>query len=187
MSLLNAADKLYVGSTPVDRVYAGANLAWEAGGVEPPVTGPDARLITSFTPGGDRNDFTGQVGVRLGIGTSNMLVSWCGIRRHHTDGPRTVHLYEWFADALQWSVTIDLTGHADGEFVWKAIAPYTLLANGYYALMMDCTQGDGKIWTNPGPVTMPSIVNIYDTYRVAAGPLQTGMSGAMFVGLDLGW
>lgn len=31
MTLLNEADKIYIGSTPADRVYAGANLVWEAG------------------------------------------------------------------------------------------------------------------------------------------------------------
>jgi hypothetical protein len=36
MTLLNEADKVYIGSSPADRVYAGANLVWEAGAAVAP-------------------------------------------------------------------------------------------------------------------------------------------------------
>jgi hypothetical protein len=169
MTLLNTANKLFFGATAVDRVYLGAQLVWE-----PPVTGPTASLLQSFTPGTDRNDFTGEVGVRLGIGAAPIPVSWVGIRHNGYGGTRTVKLYEWFSGAVQRSVNIDLTGGVPGEYVWAPIPPITLGAGGYYALLMVCTASDGQWWRNPGPVTFaPSIVNVYDSYYAG--------------GLDLGW
>jgi hypothetical protein len=181
MALINTADKIFVGATPVDKVYAGANLVWE-----PEPAGPTASLVTSYTPGTDRNDFTGEVGVRLGIGTTALPVSWVGMRHNGVGGTRTVKLYEWFSGTVQRTVTVNLTGGTAGAWVWTPMSPITLGASGYYALLMVCTASDGQTWKNPGPVTMTSqIVNIYDSYY--AGGLQTGLVNSSFVGLDLGW
>ena len=152
------------------------------------VTGPDASLLVAYTAGPDRNDFSGEVGVRLGIGPTDVVCTWMGLRCHPGNtGSRTLLLYEWFTNSVVRSVDVDLTGATAGAFVWAAIPPTTLLANGYYALMMACTAGM-QAWANSGPATLTSaIVNVYDCYRIGAGPLSTGAVDAMFVGVDLGW
>jgi hypothetical protein len=100
-------------------------------------------------------------------------------------GTRKLNLYEWFTDALVATATVDFTGKVANEYAWASIAPTTLAAGGYYALMMEATVGM-QPWSNPGPVTLqPSITNIYDCYR--SGTLQTGLANQMFAGLDLGW
>lgn len=181
MTVLNTASKVYKGSALASAVYAGANKVWPAA-----AAGPAASILVSYTPGTDRNDFTGEVGVRLGIGTSPLTVSWVGMRHNGVGGTRTVKLYEWFSSAVQRTVTVDLTGGTAGAYVWTPMTPITLGANGYYALLMVCTASDGQTWKNPGPVAMTSqIVNIYDSYY--AGGLQTGLQNSSFVGLDLGW
>jgi hypothetical protein len=178
---INEAAKIQLGAQTATAVYLGANKVWSAA-----PAGPVAHLVTSYTPGTDRNDFTGEVGVRLGIGAAPLPVSWVGMRHNGVGGTRTVKLYEWFSGAVQRTVTVDLAGGTAGQMVWTPMPAITLEANGYYALLMVCTAYDGQTWKNPGPVTMTSqIVNIYDSYY--AGGLQTGLQNSSFVGLDLGW
>ena len=181
MTLLNDADAIYVGGVEADAVYLAGEKVWPAA-----PTGPSASLLVSYTPGTDRNDFTGEVGVRLGIGAAPLPISWVGMRHNGVGGTRTVKLYEWFSGTVQRTATVDLTGGTAGNYVWTPMSPITLGAGGYYALLMVCTAYDGQTWRNPGPVTMTSqIVNIYDSYY--AGGLQTGIQNSSFVGLDLGW
>jgi len=174
-------------------VSVGVNVSFTPTGVSAAAvtstgaTAPSASILTSYTPGSDRNDFTGEVGVRLGIGTSGIPITWLGARRCHANqtGLHTLKLYEWFSGLVERTATIDYTGVAVGDYAWAAITPHTLAANGYYALLMVVTAFDGQTWSNPGPVTYASsIVNIYDSYY--AGGLQTGGVNSSFVGLDLG-
>lgn len=184
MTLLNDADAIYLGALEADRVYLGGELVWE-----PPVAppGPSSSILVSYTPGSNRNDFSGQVGVRLGISPSPLAVAWIGARSNGYGGTRTVKLYEWFADALVRTAVIDYTGKAAGQFAWTAVSPVTLAANGYYALMMDVVASDGNWWANPGVTAFTgAIVNVYDVYRIGAGALQTGSANSQFIGLDLG-
>jgi hypothetical protein len=185
MTLLNEADAVYVGGSEAERVYLGSALVWGEPAT-PPASGPDISLLTSYTPGSDRNDFTGQVGIRLGISSTPIVFTWVGARCNGIGGTRTVKLYEWFADSLVLSATIDYTGKALGEYAWTEVPETTLAAGGYYALLMDVVASDGMIWTNPGPASMTGMSNIYDCYRYV-GTLGTGLSGYSFVGLDLGW
>jgi hypothetical protein len=182
MPLLNTADKLYLGTAAADAAYLGTNKVWP-----PAPAGPTSKLLLTYTPGSDRNDFDGAVGVRYGIGAANITFTWMGVRCLHAGdtGPRTLDLYEWFSAAIVRTGTVDLTGKVPGEWAWVAVPSTTMLANGYYALLMRVTAGM-QLWANPGPVTLaPSIVNIYDSYLY--GGLQTGLSSHMFQGLDVGW
>jgi hypothetical protein len=148
---------------------------------------PSSSLLLSYSPGSDRNDFSGEVGVRLGLGALDIPISWIGARANGYGGTRTVKLYEWFSGTVQRTVTIDYAALAKGDYAWTAISPYTLAANGYYALLMVVTASDGMWWANPGPVSFqsPAIVNVYDSYN--SGGLQTGGINSSFIGLDLGW
>jgi hypothetical protein len=183
MTLLNDADKIYLGLLEADAVYAGATKVWPAVSA-----GPTYSLLVSYTPGDDRNDFDGEVGVRLGIGTANIPITWIGARCNGIGGTRTVKLTEWSTDTLHRTVIIDYSGKAAGEYAWTAIAPFTLLANNYYALMMVVTAWDGQTWTNPGPTSFTSdIINVNECYRHLGTAVLGGVPNQQFVGFDLGW
>jgi len=178
--------KVWSGSAWVTKpVKVWTGSTWKTTGVVAP-SGPTSRLLVSYTPGTDRNDFDGEVGVRLGIGAAGIPITWLGARSNGIGGTRTLKLYEWFSGTVQRTATINYTGVATGVYAWTAISPITLAANGYYALLMVVVAYDGNTWKNPGPVSFaPSIVNVYDSYY--AGGLQTGGQNSSFIGLDLGW
>lgn len=183
MTVLKTASKVYKGANLAAKVYAGSAVAWA-----PPAAAPTSKLLLTYTPGTDRNDFDGEVGVRLGIGAAGIPITWLGARRHSAaqTGTKTLKLYEWFSQTVQRTAIIDYTGVAVGSYAWAAISPITLVANGYYALLMVVVANDGQIWCNPGPVTYaPGIVNIYDSYWYSG--LQTGSQNACFIGVDVGW
>ena len=154
---------------------------------EKPVAGPTTKILTSYTPGTDRNDFSGAVGVRLGIGTTTLNATWLGLRSNGYGGTRTVKIYEWFSGLVQQTVVVDYGAAPAGTWVWKSMPSFAFLANGYYAILMDVTAYDGMVWKNPGPATYqnPAIVNVYDSYY--SGGLATGIPNSSFVGIDLGW
>jgi len=162
---------------------------WDGAGTAP--TGPTTHLCTSFTPGTGRNDYTGEVGVRLGIGAADVPFQWIGIRcAGGSTTPRRVYVYEWFSNTPISQADIDFTGKAVGDWVWVKVAPATMLANGYYALALKVTAGDGQTWSNPGPTTFePVFANIYAIYRdtITAPGFANGEINTQFVGLDLGW
>jgi hypothetical protein len=150
--------------------------------------GPTASLMTSFTPTTHRNDFTGEVGVRLNM-TASRTVSWIGIRCGPSNtGIHKVSIYEWFADALVATANIDLTGKTVGTFYWTAIAPVTL-TSGYYGVLAAVTQGDGQMWAeNAATAFSPAYTgNIYATYRSPGGAMAVTGIDMQFVGVDLGW
>lgn len=187
MTLLNTANKLYAGASAISKIYVGSNLIWPA-----PVTvvgGPSESLLVSYSPGANRNDFTGEVGVRLGIGSVSIPVNWLGVRvLAGNTGTRKLNLYEWFSGNLISTVTVNLSGAVAGQFVWGSISSVTLAANGYYALLMETTDADGKQWSNGGATTYQSaITNVYSCYRIPGNPLATASVNEQFVGVDLGW
>jgi len=170
------------------KVWTGST--WKTTGVVAP-SGPTASLVMSFTPGSSRNDYTGEVGWRAGIGAANVPFSWIGIQ--YSGGnrtPRRVFVYEWFANTPIAQADIDVTSTALGGWAWAPVAPATMLANGYYGLALKVTAGDGQTWTNPGPTTVkPSIINVYSTYldTITVPGFSTGVIDTQYVGLDLGW
>jgi hypothetical protein len=153
-------------------------------------TSPTDSLVITHTPAASRNDYTGEVGMRLGIGPADVPFEWIGMRyAGGSAGPYRVTVYEWFANAPIAYADIDMTGVAVGDWVWASIAPATMLANGYYSVALKVTSGDGQLWTNPGATSLkPVILNTYAIYRdsVAAG-FSTGVIDTQFIGLDLGW
>jgi hypothetical protein len=167
------------------KVWSGS--AWV---VKPPVgpAGPTASLLTSFTPADNRDDFTGEVGVRINM-IASRSVSWLGLRCNTgNSGIHKLNLYEWFADALVATANIDLTGKTPGTWVWVPITPVTL-TSGYYALLKEVVQGAGQLWVNNSPTTFsPTYTgNIYATYRVPGGTMAVTGNDLQFVGVDLGW
>jgi hypothetical protein len=187
MTLLNDADAIYVGSTPVDKVYAGSNLVWEPSGGGEATT---MKLMTSFTPGTVRSDFQGQAGVRLNI-VANKEFTWIGAMAAVNGlGLQHVAVYDWYTLAVVAEATVDFTGKAAGEWAWAQVPPFTLATSpGYYALVANTYFGVG--WVNAGPTTFdPSITgNIYSCYRGdnPAWAFDAGSVNYQFFGVDLGW
>jgi hypothetical protein len=157
-----------------------------SGGVSAP-SGPATKMLVSYTPGAARNDFDGEVGVRLGIGGAPITVEWVGALCGASGGTRTVKLYEWFADSLQRTATIDMTGKAVGDWAWAAISPITLPANSYYSLLQSVTAYDGKTWANPGATTFNGMANVYATYRIPGQGMSATGVDQQYVGLDIGY
>ena len=87
------------------------------------MTGTTASLIAAYTPGPNRNDFTGEVGVRWGIGAADIPIQWMGMYVTTTGGTRTVRLYEWFSDTVLRTVVFDFTGATPGTWMWQPITP----------------------------------------------------------------
>jgi hypothetical protein len=159
----------------------------------PPPVAPSKSVLVSCEVGADRNDIVGEVGVRLGIGPANLTISWIGMRCHTgNSGPRTLNINEFFADTPVATATVDLTGKVAGDWVWAPITPVTLLANGYYTLMMVVTGSSMQPWNNVAPSVMksPEIANHYYCYRptrlgktVSVNDPNTIFGGAF----DIGW
>lgn len=147
-------------------------------------------MIATYVPGPDRNDWTGEVGVRYGI-ASDVTVSWIGIHVNTPGGTRNVKLIEWFADAVQRTVVFDLTGKMKGSWVWQPIAPLLLPAGSYYAILQEVTNGDGLWWDDATGAAAATggagVANLYGTYRVPGGSMTAYAANIMYVGLDLGW
>jgi len=147
--------------------------------------------VISYTPGSGRNDYTGEVGWRAGIGIADVPFKWIGIQ--YSGGsttPRRVFVYEWFTNTPIAQVDIDVSGKAVGEWAWASVPLATMLANGYYGIALKVTAGDGQTWTNPGPTAVkPSIVNVYSIYRdnITVPGFANGVIDTQYVGLDLGW
>jgi hypothetical protein len=71
MTLLNEADKIYIGSLAADRVYAGANLVWQAGA---PASSPPAyRSHAGLTYAGGRTNSV--IPAPAGIQNNDQLIA----------------------------------------------------------------------------------------------------------------
>jgi F5/8 type C domain-containing protein len=154
---------------------------------------PSKSVLVSCEVGADRNDIVGEVGVRLGIGPADLTINWIGMRCHTgNSGPRTLNINEFFADTPVATATVDLTGMVAGEWVWASISPVTLLANGYYTLMMVVTGASMQPWNNVAPSVMksPEIANHYYCYRPTRldRAVSTNDPNTIFGGaFDIGW
>jgi hypothetical protein len=150
-------------------------------------TSPAGVLITSYTPGAERNDLDGGVGARFGIGVGNVTVNWIGVRCHPGNtGIRTLKLHEWFTRDLVRTVNINLTGATAGTFVWAPVPATVLLANGFYVLLMSTTPGM-QMWAGNGACAVRGdiIATVFAAYDVS-GAFGSGAQNEMYVGVDLG-
>lgn len=146
---------------------------------------PVSSLVTGWTPGAARNNFTGEAGVRFfGVGALNLTISWIGVYCNVASGTRKLNLYD-SSDVLQRTVTISLAGQTVGQYVWAFIKPLTLPAGSYCTLMQEVTASDGLAWRDIGPVTVTTDT-AYAASRVTGGPIVAGLAGNMYVGVDLG-
>jgi hypothetical protein len=129
----------------------------------PDISSDISKLVGAFTPGADRNNFTGRVGMRFSP-ASNTTYSKIGLRcGTNNTGLHTLYLYDWGtggdADgvplgAILRTTTVDLTGATVGSFYYTDIDPITLTAGAKYLLAAQVTSGDLQQWADNGPVTL---------------------------------
>jgi hypothetical protein len=156
--------------------------------VEPPATAPTDWLTVTYAPGAARDDFTGELGVRILINETRTF-TWIGKPNGGGNtGLHRVRVYEWFGDTVVAEGMVDMTGCPLGEMAWVQVPAFTLLAAGYYAILYNATASTGQNWSNQGTVTMkPFIGNIYDVYRVPGGAMYASGANLSYVGVDIGW
>jgi hypothetical protein len=151
-------------------------------------TAPTDWLTVAYTPPSGRNNFTGEVGVRILINETRTFTFIGKLNAGSNSGLHRVRVYEWFADAVVAEAMIDMTGSANGAYAWQAVPPFTLTAGGYYSIMYDAVDGNGQQWGDAGPVSMLSFIgNIYGVYRSPGGPQNAAGVNTEFVGVDIGW
>jgi hypothetical protein len=150
--------------------------------------GPSYKLVVSYSPGANRQDFTGEVGIRIRP-VDNVLFNQIGLRRGlDNTGIHVVNLYEWFSGDLLRTASINLTGGTEGAFYYADISPITLTGGGYYALLATVTASDGQWWANEGDTTVDAAIVtevVYATYRVPASAFAVTSPGKQYVGVDL--
>ncbi|HEX3621486.1 MAG TPA: DUF4082 domain-containing protein, partial [Acidimicrobiales bacterium] len=124
--------------------YGPSNFLYAS--VAPPAPTGTA-LVSSFTPTIVRNDFSGWVGMRMTVGSSNLSVSALGRLALGADtGTHTVRLVNAATGAEVASVAVDMNGAAAGTYVYASLAaPVTLTANTAYYLVSQETAG-GDRW-----------------------------------------
>ena len=151
----------------------------------PPPTGPTASLLVSYTPGGDRNDFTGEVGFRF-VPNADKAFTWIGCRAATGNtGLHDVKLYR--ADGvLLHTAQINMTGASVGTMVWAAMPSITLTSGVGYVLQKPVTSG-GQIFANNGPTTLQLATTVAAVYAIMAGAFNYYTVDTQYVGLDLGW
>jgi hypothetical protein len=162
---------------------------WRTTGPAAPA-GPTASILTSYAPPTpDRDDFSGEVGVRINTKIAQTY-SFIGMLCHPgNSGLHHVALYEWFSGAVVRSVDFDVTGKAPGTWLWVPITPFPATANGYIALLKTVAASSGQPWYNEGATAFnPTYTgDIYATYKSPGGPLSVSSPNAQYIGVDLGW
>jgi len=119
-------------------------------------------LVSGFSAGLPRNNFTGAVGMKFTTGTVPITVTALG--RLYIDGNSQDHLVRLVsangADVPTAAVVVSLPSGTAGQFVYAPLAnPVTLAPNTAYYLLSSETEGGDQFY-NFGPVTAAPVVNV---------------------------
>jgi hypothetical protein len=150
-----------------------------------------AKLVTSFTPSSNRNDFTILVGMQFAL-TVNTPFNGIGLRCGlNNTGLHTVGLYDFATNTLLRSANVDLTGKTEGTFYYADITPITLVAGTTYALMALVTAGNGQMWSEYGPTTLkdaqPGSIGACYSLPPGAAITSTSLADSQYHGVDLSY
>lgn len=142
-------------------------------------------LIASYQPAGDRNDFTGYVGLRV-IPPAAIRITALGVRKatgNTTD--RNVYLVDSSNTVLA-SVAVPMSAGMVGSFQYVAITPVDLVGGATYYVAAQQT-ASGENWANGGSATYTSVGDSsYAVYSVAGSPGSfSGFAGQIYVGVDM--
>jgi hypothetical protein len=141
-------------------------------------------LVTSYVPGYNRNDFSGEVGF-LFRPTAGITFNSLGVRRALDNTSAVVNLYEYPSTTPLRTATFDLAGKTEGTFYYAAVAPVTLTAGTMYVVCRETTVG-GEWWAHAGPVTLiGGFDNVISAYRNPGGAFGAVAPNEQYVGVDL--
>jgi hypothetical protein len=135
----------------------------------PPPSGAETAYVTGRVLGTVRNDYTGFVGMRIGVGASPITVTALG--RMYVAGNSGTHVLKLVnangSDVAGGSVSLTMSGGTAGQFKYASLSSPVVLAAGatYYVASQETAGGD--YWHN------------YDTTVTTTGvaaELSTGYS-----------
>jgi hypothetical protein len=140
-------------------------------------------LVRAYTPGSNRNDFSGRVGVRF-TATTGQIYNKIGVRCGTSNtGLHYVGLYDSGGTLLR-TANVDLTGGTVGTFYYSDIASITLTNGSQYYLATNTSGGDGQQWADEGPTTLfPGVTGVASAYY--DGSWHTNTGNYQYVGVDL--
>jgi hypothetical protein len=141
-------------------------------------------LTVSYTPGADRNDFSGLAGLGFTTGPTPLTFNRIGLRC--ATGNTGLHTVSLYGGGLLRTADIDLTGGVVGNFYYAPIADITLGTGVSYQLAATVTSGDGQSWASNGSTTLlGGITSVFAAYN--DGSWNSGGAGQQYVGVDLAW
>jgi hypothetical protein len=146
----------------------------------PPPSPSGAALVTSFSPSALRNDFTGWVGMRLVVGSSDLSVSALGRWSVGADtGTHTLRLVDAATGVDVASVVVNAAGTPAGAFAYATLAgPVTLAAGqSYYLLSHETAGGDRWYDYDTHTVTTPAAADVGVAYAGDATPNTVVVGG----------
>jgi immunoglobulin I-set domain protein len=154
------------------QAYGPPNFLYATASPPPPPPGGTA-FVTSFTASNLRNDFSGWVGMRLVVGSSDLSVSALGRWAAGADtGTHTLRLVNAATGVDVASVVVNVAGAPAGTFVFANLAnPVTLSANtAYYLLSQETAGGDRWYDYDVSTVTTPAATDTNAVYALNASP-----------------
>lgn len=154
-----------------------------------------ANLVVSYSPGNDRNDFTGFVGHQFTVGSSPVTFKQLGLRcATGNSGNHTVYIVDGSNTTLV-STVVNLTGCTTGTFYYANCTSTTLSASTQYFIVTGVTNS-GQMWANDiggagGTMTLNSaiVVNNGTTspqaiFSTTLGSFSTNNTGTAYAGVD---
>jgi uncharacterized protein DUF4082 len=134
MTVLNTANKVFLGAVAADKVYVGANKVW------PPAVASAKNMLTSFTVGGARTDGPYVLGAFIhSVADQDIRKVGCWSFAPGITGATDVALVDQTNGAVLCRVTVTLTGPGGAnKFVYADVPPpCKVLAGRRYALVVD--------------------------------------------------
>ncbi|MDQ6666524.1 MAG: beta-propeller fold lactonase family protein, partial [Acidobacteriota bacterium] len=152
---------------------------------------PGMPLVTAFTPGAPRNNFTAGYGMQFTVGNAPLFVTALG--RIYISGNAGMHVVKLVrvsdgTDVPGGSVTVSLPGGGTpGQFVYTPLAsPVTLDANASYYLISQEISGGDQFY-DASPVTADGLVSVNSAvvYWPGVGFLTVGRPNYSFGPVNL--
>ena len=149
-----------------------------------------ANLIATYTPGANRSDFTGTMGLKFRyMGTTGLLVSALGRNAILGDtGTKVVYLStDSGPSTLLSSASVDLTGSIPGTFYYASCAPFALVSGTNYLLWSPVV--NGVVFHDFSGCSCAAADTLTGVYSTITGPPWASWStfgaSGMYVGVDL--
>lgn len=140
---------------------------------------PSNPYITVMSSATIRSDFTGELGLKITVGNTQMVVTDLGrLFLTGNSGTHTVYI-RLVSDSTNSvaSASVNMVGGTNETVVYVSISPVTLLANTSYYIMGVETSG-GDSWHDTGTITTTSdATTIASFYQQGVDPFTEGTVG----------